>query len=46
MRWLDGITESMGQEFEQAPEAGDGQECLAYCSPCIGVEKNQKRLSD
>ena len=46
MRWLDGITESMGQEFEQAPEAGDGQGCLAYCSPCIGVEKNQKRLSD
>ena len=46
MRWLDGITESVGQEFKQAPEAGAGQGCLAYCSPCIGVKKNQKRLSD
>ena len=25
MRWLDGITDSMGREFEQAPGVGDGQ---------------------
>ena len=23
-----------GHEFEQAPGVGDGQGCLAYCSPC------------
>ena len=23
-----------GQEFEQAPGVGDGQESLACCSPC------------
>ena len=32
MRWLDGITDST-HEFEQAPEAGDGQGSLACCSP-------------
>ena len=25
MRWLDGITDSDGHEFEQAQEVGDGQ---------------------
>ena len=30
MRWLDGITIQLdGQEFEQAPEVGDGQCSLA-----------------
>ena len=29
MRWLDGITDSMDIEFEQAPGAGDGQGTLA-----------------
>jgi len=32
MRWLDGITDSMDIEFEQAPGVGDGQEGLACCS--------------
>ena len=27
-----------GHEFEQAPEAGDGQEGLVCCSPCGGKE--------
>ena len=27
-RWLD------GHEFEQAPEAGDGQGSLMFCGPC------------
>ena len=33
MRWLDGITDSMDVEFEQAPGVGDGQGGLACCSP-------------
>ena len=33
MRWLDGITNLMGHEFEQAPGAGDGQGSLVCCSP-------------
>ena len=33
MRWLDGITESIGHEFEQAPGVGDGQGRLVCCSP-------------
>ena len=33
MRWLDGITNSMGHEFEQALGVGDGQGGLACCSP-------------
>ena len=32
MRWLDGITDSMGHESEQAPGIGDGQGHLACCS--------------
>ena len=28
MRWLDGITNSMGREFEQTPGDGEGQEAL------------------
>ena len=33
MRWLDGITDSMNHEFEQALGVGDGQGSLACCSP-------------
>ena len=31
MRWLDGITDSNGHEFEQTPGVGDGQGGLACC---------------
>ena len=33
MRWLDGITDSMGHEFEQAAGVDDGQGSLACGSP-------------
>ena len=33
MRWLDGITDSIEHEFEQALGVGDGQESLVCCSP-------------
>ena len=33
MRWLDGITDSGGHEFGQAPGVSDGQRSLACCSP-------------
>ena len=33
MRWLDGITDLMKHEFEQAPGDGDGQGNLVCCSP-------------
>ena len=32
MRWLDGITDSIGPEFEYTPGVGDGQGGLASCS--------------
>ena len=32
MRWLDGITNSMGMNFELTPGVGDGQGGLACCS--------------
>ena len=32
MRWLDGITDSNGLEFEQALGVADGQGGLACCS--------------
>ena len=33
MRWLDGITDSMDMNFEQASIVGDGLGSLEYCSP-------------
>ena len=33
MRWLAGITDSIGHEFEQALGVGDGQRGLVSCSP-------------
>ena len=33
MRWLDGITNSMGHEFEQTPGLGEGQGSLACFCP-------------
>ena len=33
MRWLDGITDNDGHEFEQALGVGDGQGTLVSCSP-------------
>ena len=33
MRWLDGITDLDGHEFEQALGVGDGRGSLACCSP-------------
>ena len=34
IRWLDGITDSVDMNFEQAPVVGDGQGSLTCCSPC------------
>ena len=33
MRWLDGITNLMDNEFEQVPGVGDGLGSLACCGP-------------
>ena len=33
MRWLDGFTDLVDVEFEQAPRVGDGQGSLACFSP-------------
>ena len=44
MRWLDGITDSMGMSLSKLLELGDGQEILA-CS-VHGVAKNQTWLRD
>ena len=33
MKWLDGITNMVDVEFEEAPGVGDGQGSLACCSP-------------
>ena len=34
MRWLDGITDPNGHEFEQTLGDGEGQGSLVCCSPC------------
>ena len=34
MRWLDAITDSMGNEFEKTLGGSEGQGRLACCSPC------------
>ena len=33
MRWLDGITDSNGHEFEQIPQDGEGHGSLVHYSP-------------
>ena len=40
IRWLDGITNPMGHDFEQALGVGDGQGGLACCSPWGRKESN------
>ena len=40
VRWLGGITDSMGHEFEQAPGDGEGQRSLVCCSPWGHKELN------
>jgi len=40
MRWLDGITDLDGHEFEQALGVGDGRGSLACCSPWGRKELN------
>ena len=39
MRWLDGITHSMDNEFEQTLRDSEGQGSLVYCSSC-GFKKS------
>ena len=39
MRWLDGITDSMDHEFEQAPGDDEGQGSLA-CSSSWGSKES------
>ena len=43
IRWLDGITDSNGHEFEQTLEASEGQGSLVCCSPW--GSKSQTQLS-
>ena len=38
MRWLNGITDSMDFEFEQALGIGDGQGSLICCSTWVHKE--------
>ena len=46
MRCLDGITDSNGHEFEQAPGVGDGQGGLVFCSPwgCKELDMAEQQL--
>ena len=45
MRWLEGITDFDGHEFEQAPGAGDGQGSLVCCSPWGAKESDMTELN-
>jgi len=40
MRWLDGITDSIGPEFEYTLGVGDGQGGLVCCRPWGCKESN------
>ena len=40
MRWLDGIMDSMGREFEWTPGVGDGQGGLACCDSWVHKESD------
>ena len=44
MRWLDGITDNDGHEFEQALGVGDGQGTLVCCIPwgCKELDTTQQ----
>ena len=44
MRWLDGITDSMDNEFEQTVGDSEGEGSLARCSPWM--TKSQTQLRD
>ena len=44
MRWLDGITDSMDNEFEQTVGDSEGEGSLARCSP--RMTKSQTQLRD
>ena len=39
VRWLDGITDLMDSEFEQALGVGDGQGSLACCLQSMGSQR-------
>ena len=45
MRWLDGITDSMGMSLSKLG-VGDGQGGLACCDSIHGVAKCQTQLND